>query len=77
MAYPEKLLKDLTHEDRMRILSIVRDGGYKYNKYGECLLSQEDADEEDYSQYFTPEEIEQFRRAKEAYRRELLNHVKY
>ena len=74
MAYPEKLLKNLSHDEKERVLLAVHNGGYKYNEYGECLLSEEDEGEEDYSQYFATDEIERFRKEKEVYRRELLTH---
>ena len=56
MTYPN-LVQGLSTEEENKVLQIVRLGGYKYNEYGECCLSEEDDDGVDYSDYCTPEEI--------------------
>ena len=58
MSFPKCLTSGLSTEDEKRVLQIVATGGYKYNEYGECCLSEEDDDGVDYSCYCTPEEIE-------------------
>ena len=58
MSYPKHLTATLSPEDERKVLQIVESGGYKYNQYGECCLSEEDDDGVDYSHYCTLEEIE-------------------
>lgn len=58
MAYPQILTKGLSVEEERKVMQIVESGGYVYNKYGECCLSEEDDDGVDYSHYCTLEEIE-------------------
>ena len=59
MVYPENLLRDLSPLEEEFLLKIVKTGGYKYNEYGECCLSEEDEDGVDYSSYCTQDELDE------------------
>ena len=59
MIYPKNLLKGLSPLEEELLLKIVKTGGYKYNEYGECCLSEEDDDGVDYSSYCTQNELEE------------------
>ena len=63
--YPTVLLQGLRNTERKHILDVAGNGGYEYNRYGECCLSDEDDDGVDYSDCCTPEELTEFQERRE------------
>ena len=53
----EKILKNLTEEEREEALDVIKNGGHTYNEYGECCIDEHEDDDIDYSQYYAEEDL--------------------